>query len=157
MLTGVGYITVEPGTSLRTVRTNIPDWLGDLVDRMLSHEPEKRPWGGAVVSALLRAGLYRMIGEGEDSIGAWDEGIQYKIPSRNARQGDQELPQPPAVPADLSISVPNPNIEGHPEQVHGWERFMGFIKKLFQNPAFIIALIIIILVLLLLLNFALKK
>ncbi len=157
MLTGVGYITVEPGTSLRAVRPNIPDWLGDLVDRMLSHEPEKRPWGGAVVSALLRAGLYRMIGEGENSAGAWDEGVEFRKLARAARQGEQETSQPQTVAPDLSVSIPNPNVERHEEQIHGWGMFWGILKKLLQNPVFVIALIVIVLVFLLLLALFLRK
>jgi serine/threonine protein kinase len=53
MLTGRMYRNVRPGTRVRTLREEVPEWLDDLVARMLAQNPEERPWDGAEVIELL--------------------------------------------------------------------------------------------------------
>ncbi|MCU0484861.1 MAG: SUMF1/EgtB/PvdO family nonheme iron enzyme [Anaerolineales bacterium] len=57
MLTGRSFKSMAPGTRLRELRTDAPAWLETLLQDMLAKEPEKRPWDGAEVAGLLRAGL----------------------------------------------------------------------------------------------------
>ncbi|MBC8255115.1 MAG: protein kinase, partial [Ardenticatenia bacterium] len=55
MLTGRLYKHVRPGTRVRELRTEVPDWLDDLVARCLRKEKEERPWDGEEVIEALDA------------------------------------------------------------------------------------------------------
>ena len=55
MLTGRLYKTERPGTRVRELRTEVPDWLDALVERCLKKEKEERPWDGAEVMEALDA------------------------------------------------------------------------------------------------------
>jgi len=46
MLTGRSYKQIRPGTDIRFLRPDVPQALVDLIARMLSDEPERRPWDG---------------------------------------------------------------------------------------------------------------
>lgn len=54
MLTGRMYRMVRPGTRARALREEMPEWLDELVGKMLAKELEERPWDGAEVTRLIR-------------------------------------------------------------------------------------------------------
>ncbi len=53
MLTGRAYKSLRPGTRLKSLAPNSPEWLDDLLARMLSENPKERPWDGAETAAAL--------------------------------------------------------------------------------------------------------
>ena len=57
MLTGRNYHYLKPGTHVSGLRPGLPDWLDDLLVRMLADEPRDRPWDGAEAADLLREGV----------------------------------------------------------------------------------------------------
>ena len=59
MLTGRLYKNVRPGTPVTKYRPDTPDWLVNLLSRMLADDPRRRPWDGAEVAALLLEGETR--------------------------------------------------------------------------------------------------
>jgi len=56
-LTGRMFQSQKPGTRLCDLRSDVPDWLDDLVMRMLSEAYIERPWGGREVLQLLEKGI----------------------------------------------------------------------------------------------------
>lgn len=50
VLTGRLYYQVRPGTRLKNLRPEAPEWLDELVMRMLAENLESRPWDGAEVA-----------------------------------------------------------------------------------------------------------
>jgi serine/threonine protein kinase len=54
MLTGRGYKSLRPGTRLKSLSPDSPDWLDDLLLRMLSDNPKDRPWDGKETLEELR-------------------------------------------------------------------------------------------------------
>ncbi len=56
MLTNRLYDNQRPGTRVRALREGVPEWLDDLLARMLAEKPATRPWDGAEAAELLRAG-----------------------------------------------------------------------------------------------------
>jgi eukaryotic-like serine/threonine-protein kinase len=66
MLTGRFYHNVRPGTRVRQLRAETPEWLDDLVTRLLAVEPGERPWNGEEVLELLESeGQPVLLDEGE--------------------------------------------------------------------------------------------
>jgi len=59
MLTGRAYSNQRPETRPKSLRADIPQWLDDLLARMLAGEPNNRPWDGAEAADLLREGMAR--------------------------------------------------------------------------------------------------
>jgi serine/threonine protein kinase len=57
LLTGRNYKNLEPGTRVKSLRTEVPDWFDELLAKMLADEPRRRPWNGEKVAGLLRSGL----------------------------------------------------------------------------------------------------
>ena len=57
MLTGRNYTMLKPGTRAASMRKDTPAELDNLLTRMLSKDPEKRPWDGAEAARLLRGVL----------------------------------------------------------------------------------------------------
>jgi serine/threonine protein kinase len=57
MLTGRMYRNVRPGTSVRSLRENVPGWLDELFVRMLAKNPEERPWNGEEVTEIIESKL----------------------------------------------------------------------------------------------------
>jgi tRNA A-37 threonylcarbamoyl transferase component Bud32 len=57
LLTRRNYYYLKPGTRLRGLRPDAPEWLDDLLVRMLATDPQVRPWDGAEAAKLLRQGL----------------------------------------------------------------------------------------------------
>jgi len=56
-LTGKVYRGVRPGTRVRDLREDMPEWLDDLIMRMLARDPQERPWDGDEVVRLLEEGV----------------------------------------------------------------------------------------------------
>ncbi len=56
LLTGRVYQLEKPGTRARELRTETPEWLDELLVRMLQADPQVRPWDGSEASELLRTG-----------------------------------------------------------------------------------------------------
>jgi serine/threonine protein kinase/cyclophilin family peptidyl-prolyl cis-trans isomerase len=56
MLSGQVYVYLRPGSKPSTTHPETPQWLDELVGRMLSKDPEKRPWDGKEAGDLLRRG-----------------------------------------------------------------------------------------------------
>ncbi len=157
MITGVNYNTLEPGTRLNSLRADLPDWLDELVNRMVAREPEKRPWSGAIVSALLRAGLDSMIGEGESSPGDWEAWEEVNLAKRTSRQSEQGKALPQAGDGEQPTLLSGSEMREPAEQIRGWENIISLIRKLLKNPAFVGLLVILGLILLGLLIMTLRK
>jgi hypothetical protein len=56
VLTGRIYSGQRADTRARSLRSDVPKWLDDLIARMLSDTPQERPWDGAEVAKLLKKG-----------------------------------------------------------------------------------------------------
>ena len=56
MLTGKAYKKQRPGTRVRRLRKDAPEWVDDLVARCTLKERDERPWDGNEVTELLREG-----------------------------------------------------------------------------------------------------
>jgi serine/threonine protein kinase len=54
MATGRMNKNLSQGTTMRTLRPDVPMWLDDLVVRMLSADPRNRPWNGCEVAKLIK-------------------------------------------------------------------------------------------------------
>ena len=50
LLTGRMYKNLRPGTTLHSLRDDVPVWLEDLLGKMLANDPQQRPWDGAEVA-----------------------------------------------------------------------------------------------------------
>jgi len=59
MLTGRVYRNLRPGTRALSLRQDIPGWLDDLLARMLSVDPAKRPWDGQETQTGLEGATRR--------------------------------------------------------------------------------------------------
>ncbi len=56
MLTGRVYKSQKPGTSVQALRADTPDWLAEVMGRMLAKVPEDRLWDGGEAAAALGMG-----------------------------------------------------------------------------------------------------
>ncbi len=56
MLTNRLYDNQRPGTRVRALREGVPEWLDDLLARMLADAPRDRPWDGAELAEALDEG-----------------------------------------------------------------------------------------------------
>lgn len=54
MLTGRRYKNQRPGTRAGAMRSDTPEWLDDLLARLLAQDPNARPWDGAETAQALR-------------------------------------------------------------------------------------------------------
>ncbi|MCD6402129.1 MAG: hypothetical protein J7L73_09400 [Anaerolineales bacterium] len=52
-LTGRMYASRRPGTRVKQLRVDDPEWLDETIARMLSEDPKERPWDGKEVEAIL--------------------------------------------------------------------------------------------------------
>ncbi len=52
-LTGRNYHNLAPGTRLSSLRSDVPGWLDELLERMLQKDLEQRPWDGNVLLGLV--------------------------------------------------------------------------------------------------------
>jgi hypothetical protein len=59
ILTGRNYNYLKPGTRASELRPDTPDWLDNLIARMLADEPKDRPWDGAEAAKLLQEGMVK--------------------------------------------------------------------------------------------------
>ncbi len=59
MLTGRAWRNQRPGTRLRSLRADLPQWLDDLLASLLAEEPKNRPWDGAEAAGMLQEGMER--------------------------------------------------------------------------------------------------
>jgi len=57
VLTGEMYKAKRPGTRVRELRSEVPEWLDELVALCLSEDKKARPWEGAEVAVALGEGL----------------------------------------------------------------------------------------------------
>ncbi len=157
MLTGVNYNTLTPGPHLASMREDLPEWLVELVGRMLSSEPEKRPWSGAIVSALLRAGLDTMVEEAGGAPGDWEAWEEINLAKRSGRQ-----PEPATAPPDdgdigPEALISGPELRALSDEPRGWRKIVSLISKLLKNPAFVLFLIALVLILLFLLIMSTRR
>ncbi len=56
MLTGRLLRNVKPGTTVQSLRADTPDWLAEVMGRMLAKVPEDRLWDGSEAAEALRNG-----------------------------------------------------------------------------------------------------
>jgi eukaryotic-like serine/threonine-protein kinase len=47
LLTGRTFKSLPPGTRVKSLRQDIPNWLDELITKMLSEKPSNRPWSGS--------------------------------------------------------------------------------------------------------------
>jgi serine/threonine protein kinase len=143
LLTGSSYAKVPPGSPPSNLRSDLPQWLDELVAHMLSQVPGDRPYDGAVLAALLRAGLDHLGRENlpevaEDVFQIHDfkphEHLNVDYEPQEHRSGE------------LSFVVPLPNV---PPQTSGsfWEQMLELLKMLVKNPAFAILGLVILAIL----------
>ncbi len=78
MLTGRLYRNVKPGTAVQSLRADMPDWLAELVGKMLAKDPEARPWDGAEAAEALRTGAEESRRGEEDKRRAAEEAAEEK-------------------------------------------------------------------------------
>jgi serine/threonine protein kinase len=157
MLTGVKYSNVGSGTHLHSIRADIPDWLDELVSRMVALEPEKRPWSGAIVSALLRAGLDSMV-EGDNPLGAWEtpEENELSVPASQSAI-PRTKPEPQAVDNDPSALLLNSELKGVKGHTQVWEMIVNLKTKWLKNPAYIVFSVLLVVILLWLLILIVRR
>jgi len=105
-LTGRQYKNVRLGTHARYLRPDVPEWLDDLLVRMLAENHQERPWDGAEVADLLHKGLAagkiirkKATGRGEARKTAWGA-EPATIPSKVAQKAR------PVGEMRLSLSAP---------------------------------------------------
>ena len=56
LITGRIYRNLKPGTRLRDLRKDAPEWLDEVLARMLNDDPRQRPWDGEEALQLLVEG-----------------------------------------------------------------------------------------------------
>jgi len=77
-LTGEMCKAVRPGTRVRELRSEVPEWLDELVARCLAKDREARPWEGAEVAEAL----------GEDLAEA--EGVRREVEEAARREAEEQ-------------------------------------------------------------------
>jgi formylglycine-generating enzyme required for sulfatase activity/tRNA A-37 threonylcarbamoyl transferase component Bud32 len=60
MLVGRNYNNLKPGTRLSEQRPDTPEWLDDLLIRMLNPAHQERPWDGSAVAQELQSGYDKL-------------------------------------------------------------------------------------------------
>ncbi len=156
MLTGSNYNTLTPGTRLISLRPDVPEWLDDLLSRMVAREPEKRPWSGAIVSALLRAGLDSMDGDVESVHDEWENWETVNPAKRGSGQAGKGAGQ--SLEAEEALAAfPGVGAAKEAEQLRGLKLWISYFQKLIRNPAFWLVMIIMLIVLAWLLTNVLVK
>jgi serine/threonine protein kinase len=148
MLSGVNYNRLAPGIRLDSLRPDIPAWLIDLVERMLNRDPEKRPWSGAIVSALLRAGLDSMINDEEVTPGVWEAREEYNRTYLGSHEAEAELTLSQAGAGEQSTAFPVPYKPVRSKSIFNLKLDLNNIPKLIQNPAVIVFVIILAIIIL---------
>ena len=122
MLAGRIYSGQRASTRARSLRSDVPKWLDDLIARMLSENPQARPWDGAEVAELLRQrdgdkkkclgkfprwvcwGMFLMIGLGLIWGGVWISGREVITPTAPATWiANADTPSP--LPSIISSST----------------------------------------------------
>lgn len=99
MLTGRGYKSLRPGTRLKSLSPDSPEWLDNLLARMLSENPKDRPWDGLEAAEELRkgSGTTSQIPDAKPIIDSpWDGSV-----------GEELLPSLPEIPSLITPPVDN--------------------------------------------------
>jgi len=130
MLTGRNYTFAKPGTRARSLRSDVPAWLDDLLAKMLAETPEERPWDGKEVAGLLREGIRKENkiqrsgqAEAEERArkAAWD-----KAQKKNAKQEQVEAQEQAEKTIQRTKSQLNDrNSNGLPSVIRYWPFVMG--------------------------------
>jgi len=106
LLTGRSYKTIRPGTDIRFLRPDVPQTLVDLMARMLSDEPQQRPWdGNETLQALNTVSTsINLLRERSNQAPILPE----ILPGQQAAfQAEDHVPQPGAGKESL-VTQPNP-------------------------------------------------
>lgn len=143
LLTGNNYATLTPGTRVLSVREDIPEWLDDMVARMLQKNPERRPVDGMILAALLRADIDRAASEG---MGTYTELGEYKEKKMvNPPAKDEIQPEQRTNESTLTIDVPIPEVAPKKEQRSIWVLLLNLLKYFARHPAMqVLALVLVI-------------
>ena len=110
MLTGRIYGNLRPGTRLVSLRPDAPVWLDELLARMLSKNPEERPWDGKQAAELLEDGLKSLGLEQRQPLQKEEPPPQQKAeqPQLDSPQQKTEQPQLDSPPhkAQVPLKIP---------------------------------------------------
>jgi serine/threonine protein kinase len=116
-LTGRVYRSQRPGTRPVSLRVEIPGWLDELLVRMLSIDPQKRPWNGHEAARFLRGGQGQIVLSGPAAAASYPESsapISAQITSKpgesSATYAQETFPEssstgPSSPPARIDASV----------------------------------------------------
>lgn len=147
LLTGNKYTELKPNSSLQDLRPDIPIWLNELAYRMLAHDPQNRPWDGAVVAARLRAdlesfpdepqlGVGKVIGE-ENLVRSITELSLSNSPPSNESREDNDLLKTP-------ISIPK--VSSTKARVPAWKLLLQMLAAMLRQPAFVALLAVLLVI-----------
>jgi serine/threonine protein kinase len=147
LLTGNKYTELKPNSSLQDLRPDIPIWLNELAYRMLAHDPQNRPWDGAVVAARLRAdlesfpdepqlGVGKVIGE-ENLVRSITELSLSNSPPSNESREDNDLLKTP-------ISIPK--VSSTKARVPAWKLLLQMLAAILRQPAFVALLAVLLVI-----------
>ena len=144
LLTGTNYTVVQPGLPPSTLRVELPEWLDELVAHMLSPAPSDRPYDGAVLAALLRAGLDHIdrdnLPETEDEVFQ----IRDFKPQEHLKVAYDPQEQHGS---NVSVALSSSDVSSQ-ANLSFWEQMVNLLKLLVTNPATAIlgAIMLIILI-----------
>jgi len=93
LLTGRNYHFIQPGTKASDLREDVPEWLDDLLARMLAKEPDHRPWDGEQATQLLQEGSDSLVTERKDAQRMEQERLANVAAERKNRQEEIERKQ----------------------------------------------------------------
>jgi hypothetical protein len=88
-LTGRVYRSQRPGTRPVSLRAEIPAWLDEVLVRMLTEDPNLRPWDGQEAASLLQEGL----GAGKARSQAELEAEKRSIEEQERRAAEEQVRQ----------------------------------------------------------------
>jgi serine/threonine protein kinase len=145
LLTTSSYAKMPPGTKAASIRPDTPPWFDELLTRMLHKDLAHRLYDGAMVAALLRAGLdNETMGTSSDYVDLaefQDQQEFYSLPD----QLEQETARQ-AGGMDLNTPVAINSAPIHSEKRSFWQLFLTLFSALSRNPALVVISLILLII-----------